>query len=183
MKLEFTKDDAFFNGIRWVAKALTKNKYDPRKFVNLIQKTNGRFVATDGARLYAYKPIRSLKDEGFLNVKNGLYEICVNNASKITLFSVPKTDCPDVNNIIKSKAPEGNQLAVEFEPYGSQYSAAYTNIIRSIDMGENIFRYEFLVDVLSCGEVFEVWQENPDAGINFLSGDKFAVIMPLRMEG
>ncbi len=148
MKLEFTKNDALFDGIRWVAKALNTNRYDLRKFVNLIYKTSDRFVATDGARLHAYKPIRSLKDEGFLNVRKGFYEIGVNNASKITLFSVPKTDCPDVNNIIKSKAPEGNSLVVEFT-YNARYSAAYTYIIRSIDMDFHEM-YETLRYTIPC---------------------------------
>ena len=183
MKLEFTKDDVFFNGIRWVAKALTKDKNDLRKYVHRIYKYGNGFIATDGSRLHAYKPgdlKEGLKKMGFRGVKNGLYEVVKNTKSQVILLWEKKAsecDYPGLK-IIKSKAPEGNRLAVEFT-YNARYSAAYTNIIKSIDMGENIFRYEFLADVLSCGEIFEVWQENPDAAINFLNGDKFAAIMPL----
>lgn len=177
---EFKSREFMFANIRWVLKALSKNKEDLRPFKHNAYVKNGEFVVTDGIRIHKYTlPGNSAWKEGF-------YKIIKNNKSHIILQldkELSDAGYPDYKDLFKQE-----DITVKFDsctintgapnPFDEMVSCTFTKIIKSFD--ENTINYEFVKDILSGEETFEISIKDHTSSVHFIFEDRHAVIMPIR---
>jgi len=176
MKLELTKNNPDFDGLKWIALALNKDKQELRVFKNNIYIINGVAVATDGARLHEYTL------DGGYEFKDGFYEVLQNNKTKLALLRINDSDdheFPDYNEIIESVIGDDLILVEGIE------RAADHNFCTIIRANANNFQFSFIRDAtVGCNKVITgkgIDENNePDSrAIKCVGDGRIAIIMPV----
>lgn len=175
--LSTTKDEKLNGDLYWLTGALLKAKKDETRahIVNIYIKGDKAW-ATDGNRLHQI----TIDREVYVTVKDGFYGVAKRTKSAmILLYSEEHNDngyqYPDVEGFFND--PSGSMFVVNQNEGDS--SKAFTEIIRVME--SNTLKYQFVNDVLSDGEVYDVTIKDCDSPVHFKCNGREAIVMPIRI--
>ena len=168
--IETKKTDALTKDLYWLTAPLAKTNGDVRVHITHVYVENNTMTATDGQRLHHLKFDQDIAD--------GYYKIAKRTKSAMLLTCSGDKDWsvyPKCEELLAK--PEGDSFVVIQKENNSSW--AMTKIIRA--MKDNSIDYNFLNDVLSDGNAYDVTVVGETRPIHFESGNKTAIIMPVRI--
>ena len=177
MKIQLKKGDKGFKELRWLSKALSRDKCQTAAKITMIYKKGDTFCATNGARLHLWDD----PNGRFQSKPDGFYAIATNTAQKLVIY----WDQDEEKTVWPAGISHFTAIRHSF-PDKSEYindgtrstSCVFAQIVRDMESPEFI-EYKFLKDALSFGGPFHVIQEAPEKPVCIKSGDLFALIMPV----
>jgi hypothetical protein len=171
----------YFSDFKFLTNAISRDEIRYFMTFVLCEKENDHLVmaATDGRRIHLLRPV----NEDDFGIKEGTYKVLVNTAKEI-IFA----HCDDNSGIInhgkfpnyKKVVPEGT-IRDKLEDISFNKSKNYDmrNIIafsKKLD-DDSLFNINYLTDLAPFSwDVY--FYEKKSGAVNFISGNKQAVIMP-----
>jgi len=168
--IEFEKIDPETSDIHWVAGALTKRKDERRPHVKFIHVKDGEFTATDGSRIHTY--------ESEVSCKDGFYSVIKRCKSNVILrFEGATEEYPEFKSLLNT---EGHDETIYAYADLGNCSGSYAGIVHAMKAGT--LNYDFLKDLFSEDDGFDVFIKDAESPIIFKNGKKTAVLMPMRTD-
>jgi len=170
--IKLTKNHPNFDGIKWVL-GVTSLKGDVRNHIRYTYVKGGDFVKTDGGRLHKYK----LKDE----LGDGFYEVVKNIKSEVVINFVEDQEGWQYLDYKELFNTEEHKIKLKGVcSYNGTCYKAYADVIRALDI--NTLQYEYMRDILSDDNSFNVFVKDDNSPIVFIGGeDREALLMPFKI--
>lgn len=157
------EDVEFFDGIRWLVKAVNPKK-DHKSLTYVRVTGDGRMTACDGKRLHEFTP----RNAGFNNIWVGYWKPVLRLASRVVLIKHDHPEelkYPDVDVLWKeTQNKQGRVFTIDFNPLRS-----YAHIVRNTE--HEIFRYDYFAELVGENQPGEVtYFEEQGAPLVYKSG-------------
>ena len=168
-----TKQEQLNQDLYWLTSALSKSKSDLRPHIVNTYVRDNKMLATDGNRLHEI----TIDREVYVNVKDGFYSVAKRTKTNMilsysTTHHVDDYQYPDCEDLLKR--PEGKSFVVM--QHENDSSQAMAKIIRAMD--DNSINYNYLNDVLSDENAWDVTIKDHKHPLHFENGNKKAIVMP-----
>ena len=172
-----TKQEQLNQDLYWLTSALSKSKSDLRPHIVNTYVRGNKMLATDGQRLHEI----TIDREVYVNVKDGFYSVIKRTKTNMILaynveHNADERDYPDCKSLLER--PDGKSFVVMQHENNS--SQAMANIIRAMDDGS--INYNYLNDVLSDENAWDVTIKDHEHPLHFENGNKKAIVMPIRIK-
>ena len=172
-----TKTEQLNQDLYWLTSALSKSKSDLRPHIVNTYVRGDKMLATDGQRLHEI----TIDREVYVNVKDGFYSVAKRTKANMVLVyavehNADERDYPVCESLLER--PDGKSFVVM--QHENDSSQAMATIIRAMD--DNSINYNYLNDVLSDENAWDVTIKDCDGPLHFECGNKKAIIMPVRIK-
>ena len=172
-----TKQEQLNQDLYWLTSALSKSKSDLRPHIVNTYVMGNKMLATNGNRLHEI----TIDREIYVNVKDGFYSVIKRTKTNMILaynveHNADERDYPDCKSLLER--PDGKSFVVMQHENNS--SQAMANIIRAMDDGS--INYNYLNDVLSDENAWDVTIKDHEHPLHFENGNKKAIVMPVRIK-